>query len=136
MEKFNLTTDVIVFGLQVKNFPSGIDEAFNELIKKTGDRAGERGYYGISEYKDGNMIYYATAEEKDGDEPGKYNYIKLKIDKGSYLTGNIFDWRKKIECIKDVFYEIIQDPRVNKAAPAIEWYKSDNEMMCLVKMND
>ncbi|KAA9038157.1 hypothetical protein FW778_15505 [Ginsengibacter hankyongi] len=103
MEEFNLTTDVIVFGLQVKNFPSGIDEAFNELIKKTGNRAGERAYYGISEYKDGNMIYYATAEEKTIDEAGKYNYIRLKIDKGSYLTCNIFDWRKKTECIKDAF---------------------------------
>src|SRR5664279_469344 len=114
MEKYNLTHDITVFGRQVKTFPSGIGEAFDELIKKTGDRAGARDYYGISEFKDGKMIYYAVAEEKAEGEAGKYNYEKLKIEKGEYLTGTIIDWQKKTECIKDVFYEIIQDPRVNK----------------------
>lgn len=136
MEKYSITSDIPVFGLQVKTFPSGIGEAFDELIKKTGDCAGARAYYGISEFKDGNMVYYATAEEKIEHEAEKYNYEKLKIEKGEYLTSTVIDWQKKTECIKDVFYEIIQDPRVNKTKPAIEWYKSDTEMMCLVKMND
>ena len=135
MGKFNLINDVIVFGSQVKNFPSGIDEAFKELIKKTGDRAGERAFYGISEYKDGKMVYYAAAEEKATGEAEVYDCNKLKIEKGVYLASTVFEWRKKTASIKDVFYGIIQDPRVNKTAPAIEWYKSDNEMMCLVKMN-
>lgn len=136
METFNLINDVKVFGLQVQTFPSGIDEAFNELIKKTGDCAGARAYYGISEFKDGKMRYYAMAGEKYTGEAEKYNYEKLAIEKGEYLTSSIQEWRKKTECIKDVFYEIIQDPRVNKTKPAIEWYKDDNEMICLVKMND
>ena len=136
MEKYNLTHDITVFGRQVKTFPSGIGEAFDELIKKTGDQAGARDYYGISEFKDGKMIYYAAAEEKTDDEAGKYNYEKLKIEKGEYLTGTIIDWQKKTECIKDVFYEIIQASGVNKTKPAIEWYKNENEMLCLVKMND
>jgi predicted transcriptional regulator YdeE len=136
MEIYNLAHDITVFGLQVKAFPSGIGEAFDELIKKTGDCADARAYYGISEFKDGKMLYYAVAEEKIKGEAEKYDYEKLKIEEGNYLTSTVFDWRKKTECIKDVFYEIIQDPRVNKTKPAIEWYKSDNEMMCMVKMND
>jgi len=136
MEKYNLTNDLTVFGRQVKTFPSGIGEAFDELIKLTGDGAGERSYYGVSEFKDGKMVYYAMAAEKIEGEARKYNYDQLKIEKGEYLTSTLIDWQKKTGCIKDVFYEIIQDPRVNKTKPAIEWYKSDNEMMCLVKMND
>ncbi len=136
MEKYNLINDVKVFGFKVNSFPAGIGVAFDELIKKTGDPAGARAYYGISEFKEGKMIYYATAEEKTEGEAEKYNYEKLKIEKGEYLTSTLFDWRKKTECIKDVFYEIIQDNRVNKSKPAIEWYKNDNEMICLVKMNE
>lgn len=136
MEKYNFNNDVKVFGLQVKTFPSGIGEAFDELIKKTGDCAGARDYYGISEFKDGKWIYYAVAEEKFTGEAQIYNYEELKIEKGEYLTNTVFEWRRKTECIKDVFSEIIQDARVNKTKPAIEWYKNDNEMMCLVKMNE
>ena len=77
MEKYNLSNDITVFGIQVKTFPSGIGEAFDELIKKTGDRAGARAYYGISEFKDGKMIYYAVAEEKVKGEAKKYGYEEL-----------------------------------------------------------
>ena len=134
MEKYNLTNDVKLFGLQVKTFPSGVAEMFHELIKKTGDES--RAYYGISEFNDGKMVYYATAEEKFEGEAEKYNCEKLKIEKGEYLASTIFGWRKKTDCIKDVFTELIKDPRVNKTKPAIEWYKDDNEMMCMVELNN
>lgn len=134
MEKYNLTNDIKVFGLPVKTFPSGVAEMFHELIKKTGDES--RAYYGISEFKNDKMVYYAAAEERFEGEAEKYNCEKLKIEKGNYLTDKLLDWRNKTDCIKDVFAEIIQDPRVNKTKPAIEWYKDDIEMMCMVEMND
>jgi len=61
---------------------------------------------------------------------------KIKNWKGRLFNYHCFEWRKKTDCIKDVFTEFIQDPCVNKTKPAIEWYKDDNEMMCMVKMND
>ena len=136
MEKYNQTNEIKGFGLQVKTFPSGIGEAFDDLIKMTGDSAGARSYYGISEFKNGNMHYYAVAEEKYPGEAEKYICERLKIEKGEYLTITLFDWRIKTNCIKDLFFEIIQDVRTNKTKPAIEWYKNDNEMMCMVKMLD
>ena len=134
MEKYDLTNDIKVFGIQVKTFPSGVAEAFHDLIKKTGDEL--RSYYGISEFKDGKMVYYAAAEEKFEGEAEKYNCERLKIEKGGYLTSTILGWNKKTDCIKDVFSELIMDPRVNKTKPAIEWYKNDNEMMCMVEVNN
>ncbi|MEO8413454.1 MAG: hypothetical protein ABI472_07325 [Ginsengibacter sp.] len=136
MEKYDIKNDIKVFGSMVKTFPAGIKETFDELIKKTGDLAGARSYYGISEFKEGIMQYYAVAEEKTPGESEKYDCTQLTIEKGAYLTITIQGWREKTDCIKDLFYEIIQDPRVNKKKPAIEWYKNDNEMMSLVKMND
>jgi len=58
MGKLIFENDVKVFGIEVKTFPAGIGEAFDELIKRTGDCAGERNYYGISSMNnDGKMIY-------------------------------------------------------------------------------
>ena len=134
MEKYNLPADLNVFGFPVDNFPAGIKEAFDKLIQKTGDCAGDRAYYGLSEFKNGKMIYYALAEEKFPGEANKYYYEKLTIDKGDYLTIRVSDWQNKTGCIKDFFSKIIQDSRVNKSKPAIEWYRSDTEMICLVQM--
>lgn len=136
MEEYNFENDVKVFGIQVNSFPSGISDAFDELIKKTGDCAGARDYYGISEFTNGKMVYHAVAAEKFKDESENYNYEKLTIEKGRYASATVFSWRGKTDCIKDVFNEIMQDQRVDKTKPAVEWYKDDNEMMCLVKMKE
>ncbi|HEY5369473.1 MAG TPA: hypothetical protein VIJ75_10800 [Hanamia sp.] len=136
MTEFNFEADIEVFGFPANSFPAGIGDAFEILIQKTGDRAGTRNYYGLSNFKNEKIVYYALAEEKFHGEAEKYNYEKFNIEKGNYLTVSVFDWQKKTNSIKDIFSEIILDPRVNKTKPAIEWYKSEDEMMCLVQMND
>lgn len=136
MKEFILPADIKVFGFLVTTFPAGIADAFDILIQKTGDCAGARNYYGLSDFKNGKMVYYALAEEKFHSEAEKYNYEKFTIEKGNYLTMTVSEWQKKTNSIKDIFSEIIQDPRVNKTKPAIEWYKSEDEMMCLVQTND
>lgn len=136
MEKYNLPTDIKVFGFLVATFPAGIEDAFNILKQKTGDCTGDRNYFGLSEYKDGKMAYYALAEEKFTDEGEQFDYEKFTVEKGDYLTVRVSEWHQKTSAIKDVFSKIIQDPRVNSTKPAVEWYKSEDEMMCLVQMNN
>jgi predicted transcriptional regulator YdeE len=134
METLIFETDLKVFGIEVKTFPAGIDEAFKELIKQTGDDAGERNYYGVSSMKnDGKMIYKAVAEEKYEGESKKYNYPESAIEKGEYLFETVKDWRNKTHCIKDVFEEMMKDKRVNLMKPCVEWYKNEDEMLCMVK---
>ena len=134
MEKLIFENDIKVFGKEVKTFPSGIDEAFKELIEATGDDAGAREYYGVSNMdKNGKMIYKAVAEEKYDGEAKKYNYPESTIEKGTYFFETIKDWRNKTDCIKDVFAEMIKDNRVDKTKPAIEWYKNNDEMLCMIK---
>ena len=135
MKEFNFPEDVNVFGFSVDTFPAGIGDAFDILIQKTGDCADARSYYGLSEFKNGKMIYYALAEEKFPGEGEKFNYEKFTIEKGDYLTMKVSGWQNKTNSIKDVFSEIIEDSRVNKTKPAIEWYLNEDEMMCLVQMN-
>ncbi len=134
MEEHIFREEIKVFGTRVKTFPSGISEAFESLIKLTGDASGARDYYGISEFKEGVMYYYAVAEEKLSGEAEKYNCEELKIESGNYLAIPLHEWRKNLNSIKDLFSELLQDTRADKTKPAIEWYKDDNEMLCLIKM--
>ncbi|MEO6330712.1 MAG: hypothetical protein ABIO55_17390 [Ginsengibacter sp.] len=133
MGKYILIKDIKVFGTQVKTFPEGIGEAFDALIKMlTAEK--NRTYYGISEFaKDGSILYYAAAEEIFAGEGKKYDCDTYTIEKGEYLTETINDWRKKTDCIKDVFGEIMQDSQADKSRPCVEWYKTNDEMLCMVK---
>jgi hypothetical protein len=133
MKIYHLPHDVKVFGFRVNSFPEGIGEAFESLIKMV-PGGFNRPYYGISyRDKDGQMIYIAAALEKYTAEAEKYNCERYIIGSGEYLTITLYEWRKNTNCIKDVFHEIIQDIRVDKTKPAVEWYKNDHEMICMVQ---
>ena len=81
----------------------------------------------------GQMIYKAVAEEKYDGEAKKYNYEESTIEKGTYYFEILKDWRNNTQCIKDIFGEMIKDAHVDKTKPAVEWYKNDNEMLCMIK---
>lgn len=132
MEIYNLPEDVRVFGFRVTGFPAGVEEAFQSLIQ-TLPGGFDRPYYGISYLDDeGQMAYHATALEKYEGEADKYHYTTYVIEKGEYIAVTVDNWRAKTACIKDVFHEIIGDDRVDKTKPAVEWYKDNNEMVCMV----
>lgn len=134
MEKYILQDDLKIFGVQVKTFPLGIGEAFDALVKAVSGKF-DRDYYGISYMAaEGKIFYYAAAIEKQEGEAEKYNCGRYIIEKGEYLTSTIYDWRNKTDCIKDVLQELKQDRRVDKTKPCIEWYKNDDEMWCMIKM--
>jgi hypothetical protein len=134
METYNLKNDLKVFGTEVATFPLGIKEAFSALLNLIPDGF-KRSYYGIS-YMDekGKIIYMATAEEKNKGEAEKYNCKRYTIEKGEYLAEEISDWLKKVDCIKDIFHDMMQDARADNTKPVVEWYKTQTEMLCLVKM--
>ena len=81
----------------------------------------------------GRMIYKAVAEEKFEGEAKKLNYDDGVIEKGKYLFEILYHWQNKICLIKDIFYSMMNDDHVDKTKPCIEWYKNDDEMLCLVK---
>jgi len=131
MEKYNLQNELKVFGVQVKTFPDGISEVFDTLVKKIGGV--NRPYYGISYMKKGEMIYLATALELHATEAEKYDCQQYIIEKGEYLATTVYEWRTKTGSIKDIFQKMMSDSRIDNTKPAIEWYKDDNEMVCMVR---
>ena len=131
-QTYKLQNDVKTFGFRVETFPNGIGEAFHQLVKlfPAGER---RSFYGLVESgKNGNISYYALAEEKFDGEAKRYNYPVKVIEKGNYLAVPVKDWRSKTDSIKDIFAEMMEDDRVAKGKPCVEWYKSEDEMLCMV----
>jgi predicted transcriptional regulator YdeE len=134
MEKMNFKNDIKVFGVEVKTFPNGVDDAFHQLIKTINDKnEQDRYYYGISEFKNGKMFYYATAEEKQAGEAEKFNYETFIIESGNYIVEKLENWRTQTDCIKDIFQKIMNDGNADTTKPAVEWYKNDKEMLCMIK---
>jgi len=133
METYKLNKERRAFGVQVKNFPSGIGQAFESLVKMF-PKGDNRSYFGIFRMgENGNMIYYATAEEKFAGEAEKYKCDVHIVEKGTYLTEAIHNWREKTDSIQDVFRELTRDPRADRTKPGVEWYKDDKNMLCMVR---
>jgi len=133
MNIHHIPHNVKVFGNEVKTFPQGISEAFDKLVQMLPEKDG-RPYYGISWCEGNNITYIAAAEQQQQGEAKKYGCKTYTVEKGDYLSIPVYDWLSKTATIKNVFEEIIKDSRADNKQPAIEIYKNDTEMLCMVKM--
>jgi hypothetical protein len=131
MELYQQSEDITVIGIHVITFPDGIKEAFESLMKVFGS---ERDYYGISWMdENNNVIYYAMAGEIFQDEGKQYDYESLTVTKGVYKTETLHNWLSKTDCIKNIFHDLMGEGKPDQNNPCIEWYKSDEEMLCMIK---
>lgn len=133
MQIIAVETDRGVFGVQVKTFPDKIGDAFDSLMNKIPE-GNQRSYYGISWMEGDIIIYYAAAEQKSEGEALRYGAKEFTIRKGNYLVEKITDWMPKVGSIKGVFETLMKDPRIDTTSPAVEWYKSDQEMWCMMRL--
>lgn len=133
MESYKLAEDITAIGVEVTSFPNGIKEAFGSLMKTLGSN---RDYYGISWCDENAKVkYYAMAREIFPGEGNPHRYKSLTISKGDYHSEALHDWINKTDCIKDVFHRLTAGNTPDKEHPCIEWYQSDEEMLCMVKAN-
>jgi hypothetical protein len=132
IEIFILKEDLKVLGFQVQDCISGIGEAFETLVNML-PGGFTRSYYGISEMGEDGMIYRAAALENYEGEAEKYNCKQFTIEKGEYLAVTLYNWRKNLNAIKEIFTGLHLDPRVDPSKSCVEWYKNDEEMVCMIK---
>jgi hypothetical protein len=132
MEKITIENGIKLVAKQVKTFPLGIGQTFDNLIN-TLPKEGERACYGISWMEGERVIYYAAAEQKGTSELRDFALEPWTIESGEYMAIPITNWREKLDSIKDVFHNLMQDERTDKLKPCVEWYKTDAEMLCMMK---
>jgi hypothetical protein len=132
MDTITLKEDLPIFGLPVKNFPEGIGETFDKLVSLV-PGGFSRPYYGISKMTDKGMHYMAAALEISKSEAEQCHCERATIEHGEYLAETVKDWRSKTDSINGVFHTLLQDPKADNTKPCVEWYKNDQEMVCMVK---
>ncbi len=131
MTIYKLEEDLPLMGFRVKNFPEGIKEAFGDLVQRFGKN---RDYYGLS-WMDGQqeVVYYAMVKEAFPGEGQPLQFAQLLLEKGDYETERLTDWMQQLHCIKDIFQELIKNSRTGSDRPCVEWYQSDESMLCMLR---
>ncbi len=132
MDSYYLSENLNVMGFPVKTFPDGIGEAFDSMIA-TLPGGLDRAYYGISYVAPEGIVYIAAAVENYPGEAEQHNYQRYFIEKGEYFTVTVKDWRRKTHTIKDVFADMLPEHCPDARRPCVEWYKNDDEMLCMVR---
>lgn len=136
MDRYTLKQDVNVWGIEVSTFPDGVSEAFDKLVSML-PGGFDRSLYGICFMSDqGNLVYVAAAEEKEESEAEVYNCRRYTIEKGEYFVVTLKDWRRKTDQINNVFHEMLATARVDRMKPSVEWYKNNDEMKCMLKLEN
>ena len=135
METYTLKNDIEAFGFKVKTFPNGIGDAFDKLIEMVPEGL-NRSYYGISYMTpDNEVVYIAAVEEKNKGEAERNKCDRYTIEQGKYIAVTVKDWRQKTDTIKDVFHAMMNEKNIDHSKPCVEWYKNDDEMLCMLKVN-
>lgn len=133
MENFILNENISVLVKQVPTFPLGINETFQALEQMLPDGK-TRDYFGISHLENGKVIYLAAAREKFDGEGRSFQCESQRIESGEYMIVRIRDWYQHLDSIKDVFHNLMQQPSADLTKPCIEWYKTMEEMWCMMKV--
>jgi hypothetical protein len=135
MKKHTLNDEVKIFYITAKSFPDGIQEAYDTLDKKLGITDG-RTFYGISYMEDGKIIYKAAVAESFDGEATQLGCETMIVSKGNYLTETIMNWRENMAAFSPSFQKLLDTPNLDRNSFCVEWYKSDEEVMCMVKLVD
>lgn len=134
METYQLEKDIPVLCITAKSFPDCVMEAFEEL-NALSLPVGERTLYGISRPQNGKIIYKAAVKENHPGEAKEYNCEEFIIKKGSYAVKTVHDFKDDPSGkVGSTFQELLRAPGLDPQGYCLEWYKSDNEVLCMVKL--
>ena len=135
METTTFDKDIKVLYVAAKSFPQGVLEAhqkLHSLIPFTTDRR----YFGISRPENGVIIYKAAAEELEPGEAEKLNCDTLILKKGKYIGMILHDYMKDTSVIEKAFNELIARPDIDPQGYCVEWYISDRDVRCMIRLAD
>lgn len=135
MENYLVENDIPVLCVTAASFPEGIQEAFSKIHSLVPD-AGRRTTYGISYGSpDGSIIYKAGVEALQPGEAEQYGCEEYVIRKGRYI-GRVVKWKENVAQIGETFQALLADPLIDRTAACIEVYINDDEVKCMVRLED
>lgn len=136
METFTLEKDIKVIYNTAKSFPEGILEA-HEKLHSLVSFSTDRKYFGLSRPENGGAIVYkAAAEELAEGEAVKAHLDTMIIKKGNYISMTIHNYMKDVPAIGKAFEELLTHPDIDPDGYCVEWYLSDKDVKCMVRLKN
>jgi hypothetical protein len=135
MEFIDIPHDIKVFGHQVHTFPNGVGDAFDAIVERV-EGGFSRPFYGLSRMEGNRVIYLAAAIEKHPKEGKQLGYEEYVIQKGKYAAIKVTDWHSKLSSLPGIFSELMKMEGLDPQNWAVEWYKDDDELVCMLRMKD
>lgn len=133
---YTLEKDLHVFCITATSFPNGVLAAHQQLHAYV-DYDVKRNYFGISAPdKTSTIIYKSAAEELNKGELSKHHLEEFIIKQGKYIYIDIKDFMKDVNSIGKAFNELISNPDIDPKGCCVEWYLTQNEVRCMVRLND
>lgn len=136
METVTFEKDIPVLCTTAKSFPAGIMEShqkLHSLIPFSTDRK----YFGISRpEKGGEIVYKAGAEELQEGEAEKFGTERLVLKNGKYICIEIHDYMKDLQGIGNAFQQLLAQPGLDREGCCVEWYVSDKEVKCMIRLEN
>lgn len=134
METTTLADDIKVFYITATSFPGGVKEA-HEKLHSLISFSTSRKYFGISRPENGVIDYKAAAEEINPGEAEKLNCDTMVLKKGNYTCITVHDFMMNIPAIGQSFQKLIDSPGIDPNGYCVEWYISDKDLMCMVRLD-
>lgn len=135
METTTVDKDIKVFYISATSFPDGIKQA-HEKLHSLIPFSKDRKYFGISRPENGIIIYRAGAEELNDREAERLNLDTLILKKGNYISLTINNYMKDIPAIGEAFKQLLSNPDIDPQGYCVEWYLSDKDVKCMVRLKD
>lgn len=132
METYHLKHDIKVFCVTADAFPDGVQAAYDQLYAAAGQEG--RTIYGLSKPQNGTIVYKAAATEKFDGEGEQLGLETFVIPAGEYSAASIHNWRANMDKFGPTFQALLDNPKLDWSSWCIEWYKTDDEVICMVKL--
>jgi hypothetical protein len=132
METIILENDIEVICVKAFSFPDGIQDAHDRLRTLFPPTVNRR-YFGISYPQQGGIVYRAATDHGASLPPGTELF---SIRKGTYACMTLYNYYKDLPNVTNTFQQLLSHPNLDPKGYCLEWYLSDKDVRCMVKLGD
>ena len=133
LKEYIIEEDISLIYELSNDFEGDIPKSFLRLAESTNNDGKKRDCYGIVLKEGEKMVYRAAFTELFSGEGLSLGILVMTIPKGNYHSILIEDWNQKIMQIGPTFDQILKSGKVDTMSPCIEYYKTERELVCMVK---
>jgi effector-binding domain-containing protein len=131
---YSIEAEIVVMIEKAVDFGQDIAQSYVRLAEKLGHKVSDkRDCYGLVLKVNDTMAYYGGFTQAIQNEAIDKSIETHIIPAGNYQSILIEDWNKKLLEIGPTFDQILKSGLVDMMSPCIEYYKSETELICMVK---